>query len=1198
MKRNRHLKVMDNPNVHPRQAPVQKRMKSWTFQFVAAVLLLLTVCLPLTATSRMERYKQVLRKTAADLNFSEEMKVTGSETGEMYDLSIPHSLASGKKSVTLKLVSYQSEKVKKAFLEIVKVFGKASKEVYGSTPRMTTTNRTLDGIKIVESDSPAHTYKSQVMNVTMPRIRGMTVNITPLISFSVTTMGGPDPRPYMAQLLKNLKEAGLLEPIEEGVSFRLLAEKDGYIPASRVVDTGDISPSSITVSGQVVDAQGDPVQGAKVTIPSLKETGNTDNSGHFRLSVETKGSKPFSTSMTLTLGTPTSGMMISFENPDPLPVPGDATIKIKVRDDKGSPVKAGRVKLKWTVPDFVTTSTTTGKLGKDGTLTVPVQTSMPSGPGAILPEPSSLQVKLEVEVTPDDGGKTGSATLELPLNLSMIIGTTVGPDMKPRAEKTAPQLDRMAKILMAGNWEDGSGKFRVLVHPLHPVSHKAPKEWWLAWSDEDRLPLEFPVTEAPQPGKVIDVGMVDVLTPDEHVTRLRNVAAEFFAAMPLTPSEQSGIQSALRRIVFVDGGVSNVPYFTDNYTNDTGVIHIPGTSKEYWAGNLNIDNDAAYEIIPHELGHFVHHHLVERFSYINMCYNKLSTGTHDTWSTEPGQLPIKLPYISFSENTADFFALLFKKFWETRHPEIKDSPYFKRPGYLSEFEKDEKAMAVVSSMEPGYMVEGVQTRFLRVFYGNVTETRPASVFSDYLNGMLLYMDRPQGWLGGLVNRPARTIYQWVETRQRLPGAFGPADPIALATRYRLIPGAPPAPTATIAYGEKTGRLLLDRKEVDFGRFPVVPVPMGSRLKVTTGTISVDLSDMDTRRTITLKAPVEIVLESRTEIKVLRGLVGADFPVTLTTPGGKVTPLGTVVQVTVNEQGGTEVKTLEGNVRVMSSSGAAKMLKAGQSISMDAAGALGAAGTCNPVETLTELLPKVELPPIPAKRAGGTGTFANWQKRLSSFPWWALVGAVLLIFLVFVALVWLVRRLLAALIIAPLVAAGLLVIGRLILKPTGAKAFSFGTLFVSPWSAWNINADWLPVVAWLVGGLIAGFILRGWFRGFMAGLLVPLVPWILFHLPSGTPMPGDWQTVLALGEQMVKNAGFDLLALMLASGMGGFIGGLLMPAKRLRIPPAGRRQVRRPDPARDDRGWDTDYSHSAEHSGFFDHDSGDDGDDDD
>ncbi len=1176
-------------------------MNSGIFRHIAAVLLLLMVCVPLSAASRMDRYKQVIRKTAEDFNIQETVKVTGSETDGFYSLEIQHPLIPGKsifdKSVTFTLTAFPDKKTRKAFFSALKKFGKMAQDVLVDDvpPTVHKTIRILNGVRVEESDSPPYTYNTPGMSGTFPRTRGMRVDIAPLISFSVTTMGGPNPEPYMAQFLKNLKEAGLLGPIEEGVSFRVLVEKDGYVPTSRVVDTGGISPSSITVSGQVRDVQGLPVQGAAVTIASLKETGMTDADGHFRLSVETKGKKPFSTSLALTLETSTSGMAISFENETPLPAPGDSTIKIMARDKKGTPVKRGRVTLTWTVPDFVTATITSGQLDKDGMLMVPVHVQIPSDLGYLPPEPSSLKIKLKVEVTPEGGGEPGSAVLEVPLNLSMIIGTTVGPDFKPRAENNPPRLFQMSPSFMAGRWKDHAGAFRVLVHPLHPVKHKAPKEWWLAWSDEDRLPLELPVPEAPQPGNIVDVGLVDVLTPDEHVSRLREVAAEFFAAMPLTPSEQSGIQSALRRIVFVDGGVSEVPYFTDNFTNDTGVIHIPGNSKEYWSRNLHVENDAAYEIIPHELGHFTHHHLVERFSYINMCYNKLSTGSHTTWSTEPGQGPMKLAYISFSENTADFFAVLFKKFWAARHPEIKNSLYFKRPGYHPEFENDKKAMEVVASMEPGYMVEGVQTLFLLVFYGNASQTRPSSVFSDYLNTMLLYMDRPHGWLGGLVNRPARTIYQWVETKRRLPGAFGPADPMTVATRYRLIPGAPPAPTATLAYGEKAGRLQIDRKEVDFKRFPVAAVPFGSKLTVPSGTISLDLSDMDTRRTITLRAPAEVVLESRTELKVLRGLVGADFPVTLNTPGGNVTPMGTVVQVYVDKNGSTKVDTLEGNVRVLSSSGAVKMLKAGQSITMGQSGTLTAISSCQPVEILSKLLPKVTLPPIPAKKPAETGLSRNWQQRLSSFPWWALLGGVLLIFIAIATLMWLVRRLLAAVLIAPLVAAGVLVIGQLIMKPTGNTSFSFGTLFVSPWSAWNINADWLPVAAWLVGSLIAGFIMRGWFRGFMAGLLLPLIPWILFHLPSGTAMPVDWQTVLALGQQMLRNAGVDLLALLATAGLGGFIGGLLIPVKRRGTHPVpGPHPRRRPSYNDYDGDWDSAYSHTAENDDFFDNDSADDG----
>jgi len=807
-----------------------------------------------------------------------------------------------------------------------------------------------------------------------------------------------------------LEKLEALEPIKEGVSFSVLAEKDGYVSASVTVDTGGVSPSSIIVTGNVLDAQGNPVQGAKVSIASLKETGVTDATGQFSLSAETEGDSPFSTSVTLILQTPTSGVTVTFEHQVPLPVSEDSTIKIVAKDDKGNPVREGRVVLKWTLPDFVITPVTEANLDSDGTLIVPIQVGLPSNLGSMLLEPSSLQVRVDVEVTPEDGGEPGSASLIVPLNLSIIIGTTVGPDMKPRPEKNPPSLSAALQSLVAARWEDDSGKFRLLVYPFHPLKYEQPKEWGLAWSDEDRLPLQFPILEAPQPGEVMDVGLIDVLTPDEHMNRIRQVAAEFFAAMPLTASEQSGVQNALRRIVFVDGGVSNVPYFTNNFTGDSGIIHIPGTAKEYWSQNLSVDNDAAYEIIPHELGHFAHHDLVEQFSYINMCYNKLSTGTHTTWATEPGQLPVKLPYISFSESTADFFAVLFRNFWEAHHPEIEDSPYFKRLGYLQEFDNDEKAMDVLARLEPGYMVEGVQTRFLLSFYGSAAKTGPSAVFSDYLNTMLLYMDRPQGWLGSLVNRPARTIYQWVETKQLLPGAFGPTDVMAAAVRYRLIPGAPPAPTACAAYGENAVRIRLDGEEVDFSRFPVVAVAFDSQIEVTQGILSIDLSGMDIRRTLTVKAPAELVLKSRTEVDVLVGLIGTDFPVTVVTPGGKVTPIGTVVQINVEENGSTSVDTLEGSVQVTSNTGDVMVLEAGQSIGMSSSGILTAISTCKPAELLAELLPNVELPPIPeTEPEPGTAVAEGGQQQGSAFPWWALFGLVLFILLVVVTLMWWLRR---------------------------------------------------------------------------------------------------------------------------------------------------------------------------------------------
>ncbi|NOZ13038.1 MAG: hypothetical protein GXO69_05245 [Acidobacteria bacterium] len=1158
-----------------------------------AILLLLAAAMPLTAGSLMERCKKVLRQTALDFNLNPAVSVAGKEGQEFYTINLSHP----ENGISLGCMVFRDKEAKKSLFKVAKGFGEMAKGVYGTMPKIVKTTRVLEGVKVAESDCPAHVYKNDVMKWTVPRTRGMRVDITPLISFSVTSTGGPDPAPYMVKLLKNLKAEGLSASVNSGVSFRLLVKKQGFISKSRIVDTGNISPSSITVSGRVVDVRGKPVPGARVAIGSLKETVETDTDGYFRLFAETEGEKPFSVSLTMILDPSVNGIKISFKNPKLLPVPGNSVIKILVRNDKGNPITSARIKLKWTVPDFVTHPAGNGTLNKNGILAVPIIIRTPADPGRIDPDPSSLRLKLDAEVRLKDTGKSAFATLSVPLNLSMIIGTTVGPDMKPRPETAPPGLFLMNAALFVANWKDNAGAFRILVHPQHPVSGRTAKKWWIAWGDRDRLPLELPVPEAPAPGKIVDVGLVDVLTPDEHVTRLRNVAAEFFAAMPLTPSEQSRIQTALRRIVFVDGGMGNVPYFTDNFTDDSGIIHIPDTSKKYWSENLREDNDAGYEIIPHELGHFAHHNLVERFSYINMCYNKLSTGLHSTWKTEPGQLPLKLPFISFSENTADFFALLFRRFWLSRHPEIKDSVYFKRIGYLTEFETDEKAMKVVGNMEPGYMIEGVQTRFLRVFYGRACQNQPGAVFSDYLNTMLLYMDRPQGWLGSLVNRPARTIYQWIESKNRMPGTFGPADPVALAARYRLIPGMAPAPTAAMGYGEKTAALKINGKAVDFGQFPVVPVPFGSRLNVTEGMISIDLSDMDNRRTVVLKAPAEIMLKSRTEITVFRGLAGIDFPAVLAVPGGKVTPLGTVVQVIVNRNGVTEISTLEGKVQVVPNAGSVKQLKTGELLTLDKNGILTVISHCNPEKKLRNLLPETALLPVPVqKNRSGISPVENLRHRLSSFPWWALVGIFSLVFLILTTIAWLLRRLLAALIISPFAAAGVLAMGQLILKPAGNENLSFGSLFVSPWTAWNTSGDWLPAAAWLLGGLIAGFIVRGYFRGLIAGLLVPLLPWILFSFPANAEIPATIQTALSLGEQMLRQVQLNFPILLAVTGLGGGIGGLLLPKKKqMNSKTHSSRHVRRdyndPDDARDNG-----YGHSVDDNNFFDQETGDDGDD--
>ncbi len=1137
-----------------------------------------------------DKIDRVLQHTLEDMGHSVTLNHSGEPGDEFFTIAAYDPHVTG---LQLQATGYASQKVKKALKQVGELFTKGAEAQYGSLAPDTTSTLTIDGIKVKRVDRGAKDYKSVTVNTSMPKMTNLYVDVNPLLTIAVTVQGDRDPVPYMKALIQNLKKAGMMGPVEEGVAFTILVRKDGWLPLDRLVATGSMSPSSITVTGTVVDPDGNPVSGANLHVPSLDITDESDINGKFRLYAPTEGKEPFSLDLTLHLKQPTSGATVSIVGPaNPvLPVPGTPKLNLRAADKDGKPLAKAEVELKWTVPRFVKTPLTTAMLDDNGMLQIPMDIRKPVGLSGLTVDESSLNVKLEATVKPRDGGSHGSATFTAPLNLALITGRTVGPDMKPREEKEAPWAvlgDYRDQCL--DSWKDDTGEFRLLVQPLHPLKLSPFKGWALRWSDRNRIAMNCLIKPAPTPGKVVDVGLVDVLTVDEHVKRLTDVLKEFCAAMPLTPVEQSDAQSAIKRLVFQANSTEAEPKYRDNFTNNSGVISIPGKAAYYWGTNLMENNDPAYQIIPHELGHFMHHHIIEKYAFRHVFYNKLSTGEHKTWTVPPGS-GYKAPYLSFSENTADFFALLFRKFWQDRHPEIKESPYFKLPGYLHEFETDDKAMAVVGAGTPGYKVEGVQTRFLTAFYGNGVNTRPAVVYNDYLNTMLLYVDRKTGWAGTLVNRPARTMYQWVQTKKRVPSGIGTSDVTALANRYRMIPGASPEPTATPQFRTRDARMKIDGKTEDFRSFPVVPVPMGKVVEITGGTVSIDVSGPTTTRTLTIRAPARIKLISRTRVEVQKGLIGADFPVDIVTPGGTVKPTGTVVQVKVDDTGTATIDTLDGTVEIRSADGTTTTLKVGESVQLAADGVLSAVSECNPQALLANLLPDVELPPIPEPKAGFDLSLSldKVRERTRSMPWWALVAAVLVAFILIGTLLWFMRRFLTALIAGPVLAIGLVAIAHAVLTNGLSEQMSFTEMLFSPYTAWLSAGEWVPAAAWLVAGLAGGMIVGGAFRGLLVGVLLPVMPWLLLvHPVSINDMTAGH--VLEPLLNAVRAAAGDLALVWTAAILGAFVGGLVLPrSKRRRQPTVQQQGLRREMKRRNDPDPGPGYDD-------FDDDDGDDGDD--
>jgi hypothetical protein len=126
-------------------------------------------------------------------------------------------------------------------------------------------------------------------------------------------------------------------------------------------------------------------------------------------------------------------------------------------------------------------------------------------------------------------------------------------------------------------------------------------------------------------------------------------------------------------------------------------------------------------------------------------------------------------------------------------------------------------------------------------------------------------------------------------------------------------------------------------------------------------MNLDLSTNTQRRNLYLGEGALIVLHSEQLVEVKKGLVGADFDITIQTPSAQVSPAGTMFVVQVSEGGETNVQTWQGQVRVEGNAGGSQTLSAGQQVDVSSGGALGEVGTFVVEAARQELLPAPDMP---------------------------------------------------------------------------------------------------------------------------------------------------------------------------------------------------------------------------------------------
>ncbi len=158
----------------------------------------------------------------------------------------------------------------------------------------------------------------------------------------------------------------------------------------------------------------------------------------------------------------------------------------------------------------------------------------------------------------------------------------------------------------------------------------------------------------------------------------------------------------------------------------------------------------------------------------------------------------------------------------------------------------------------------------------------------------------------------------------------------------------------------------------------------------------------------------------------------------------------------------------------------------------------------------------------------------------------IIGLILLI-----ALAYLFRRLIAALFIAPSIALSILVLGRLALKPVYLDSTDFFTHLMSPWDAFQSYGDWLSAISWLIGSILAGLMLQSGIKGFLGGLFFQLIPLLFLYYSTGMHMPNDLESAINTISLFFQNAPENTFVLLSLTALGGLIGGVLGPEKKIR-----------------------------------------------
>ena len=492
-----------------------------------------------------------------------------------------------------------------------------------------------------------------------------------------------------------------------------------------------------------------------------------------------------------------------------LPVSGFSELNLTASNIEGttlsSPYEVTVSILNNELVPFIEIAQSEGIIDEEGKFNTPVLMNEPNPDdfNSLTEIPLEIQLKIELR-NPQTGESPFDSLITMPLGITLISGTTVGPNFDPRQEPLPPeffdpsyqlanQADEVGNFTILFNtslFEQDVDRFKKLAERKQELFSIDDFDFTLEWSQTSSIPLCYKLSTSDikqfKPGtKVVlrkDKGF-DLLTPEEHEERFRSRLVDFTEGLSLGIQRKTALLKSIKQINFEYG--AHTEWKAPSIKMNAGIPYIftPTAPDIFWTVELS-SNEApsTYVAVWHAAGHVLYELLLStNNNHYKFLEGHCNTGESNwTHILSEEEIPFdQSEYISFYEAGADFFAYKMLEFLNKNKDPLLSKSMYTSVDYLSDFDTIEKAINT-KKRYPGHLVSGPQTSFLVEYYKQINLSDPDISFEDFLKTHLL---QPRGL------NTSTTFTDWLNAQMTVrpqPSTSALADSLGLIKNVKGI----------------------------------------------------------------------------------------------------------------------------------------------------------------------------------------------------------------------------------------------------------------------------------------------------------------------------------------------------------------------------------------------------------------------------